>query len=137
MLVQSCLLLYFSTILLASYLFCHSHHSPNAPHNNHHHHHRSNLTPRRLAEAERLVPSLQELTIADPVVHATLEGRSALAIRLESEVIRFVGFSFFFWVFFSPLFFVLYIYIYIYIYILKVDKIKNKLNYLKKKPRDE
>jgi hypothetical protein len=57
------------------------------------------VLPRRLAEAERVVPGLQELAAADPAVHAALGGRSALAVRRGSEaeeVIRFVGFSFFF-----------------------------------------
>ena len=91
----------------ASYLCCRSHHSPSAPnsnHHHHHHHHRSNHTPRRLAEAERLVPGLQELAAADPSAHTAFGGRSALAVRRGSEaeeVIRFVGFSFLFG-FFSP-----------------------------------
>jgi hypothetical protein len=51
---------------------------------------------------------LQELAAANPAVHAALGGRSALAVRrgLEAEeVIRFVGFSFSFWVFFFFFFF--------------------------------
>jgi hypothetical protein len=96
-------LLSVSTILFASYICCHSHHSPTAPSSNHHHHHCSNHTSRRLVEAERLVPGSQELAAADPSVHAALGGRSALAVRrgLEAEeVIIFVGFSFIFGVFF-------------------------------------
>jgi hypothetical protein len=49
------------------------------------------------------VPGLQELAAADPSVHAALGGRSALAVHRGSEaeeVIRFVGISFLFGVFF-------------------------------------
>lgn len=59
------------------------------------------VLPRRLAEAERVVPGLQKLAAADPAVHASLGGRSALAVRRgsEAEVIRFVGFLFFLFLF--------------------------------------
>jgi hypothetical protein len=78
-----------STTVLPSFLCCRAYHSPSAPNSNHH---RSNHTPRRLAEAERLVPGLQELDAADPSVHAALGGRSALAVRRGSEAEELIRF---------------------------------------------